>query len=268
MPGYSPTVDRFSANDASLGAYGVLIRRITGLGQVNIAGSGVATNDIWTGGGAYPWMAAATSLEVLSASANDSSAGTGARTITISGLDANYNEISAVVTMNGVAPVAVPIQFLRINGITVTTNGTLRRNDGQITVRDAGGGTVRGLMPVGTIADQTPARAKQSQYTVPAGHTLLVFDIDLQINSSAGGGGGTVKGADALFYFAGASANSPITLPRAITCTDNGSSKNLDPKTPIPIQERTDFGLRASYTSAAGIMLSGSWEGYLFRRIA
>lgn len=265
---YDPEDDANLLPNVSLGTYGIQIRRVTGLGQVTIAGSGVATNDIWTGGGSYPWMSAPTSLEVLSASANDTAAGTGARTITITGLDVNYNEISSVVTMNGAAAVAVSQQFLRINGISVTSNGALRRNDGQITVRDAGGGTVRGLIPVGALPDQSPGGAKQSQFTVPAGHTLLVFDIDLQINSSAGGGGGTVKGADALFYFAGASANTPIRLPRAISTTDSGSGKNLDNKTPIPVTERTDFGLRASYTSAAGIILSGSWEGLLFRRIA
>jgi hypothetical protein len=253
------------ATDASLGTYGQFIRRITGLGQVTIAGSGVATNDIWTGAGIYPWLAAATSLEVLSASANDTAAGSGARTITITGLDTDYNEISVLVTLNGVTPVAVSRQFLRINLITVTSNGTSRRNEGQITVRDAGGGTVRALLPVGAISDQTPAMSKQSQYTVPAGHTLLIVDLDLQINSSAGGGGGTVKGADALLYF-GAPNNGPVRMPRALTCTDNGSSKNLDPKTPIPVAEKFDFQMRASYTSAAGIILSGSWEGLLFRR--
>jgi len=252
---------------ASLGNYGVFVRRVTGLGQVTIAGTGVAANDIWPNGGLYPWMTGLTTLEVVSSSANDSAAGTGARTVTISGLDATYTEISSTVTMNGTTAVVIPIQFLRVNSISIASNGTSRRNEGTITVRDSPGGTARSIIPIASVADLSPAISKQAQYTVPANHTLLIYDIDIQINSSAGGGGQS-KGADVLFYFASSNTSLPIRLPRALTCTDIGNGKSLDPKTQVPVLEKTDFGLRASYTSAAGVILSGSWEGLLFRRTA
>jgi len=253
---------------ASLGNYGTFVRRVTGLGQVTIGTFGIAANDIWPNGGLYPWMSGLTTLEISSSSANDSAAGTGARQITINGLDATYTEISSTVTMNGTTAVVIPIQFLRINSLTIAANGTSRRNEGTISVKDSPNGTTRAILPIATVADLNPSVSKQSQFTVPANHTLLVYDIDIQINSSAGGGGGTVKGADVLFYFASSNITLPIRLPRAITCTDNGSGKSLDPKTPIPVAEKTDFGLRASYTSTSGIILSGSWEGLLFRRTA
>lgn len=260
-------------SDVSLGLYGgtaagATVRRITRLGQTTIAGSGVAANDIWTNGGVYPWMTAATSLEAVSAgasAANDAAAGTGARTITVSGLDINGAEISEVVTMNGTTAVPLVTQFYRINGVSLTTVGTGLRNAGEIRIRDLGGANTRAVIPISTVADLSPGVDKGSQYTVPAGHALLIYDIDIQINSSAGGGG-TSKGADVLFYFRGPNATSPVRMPRALSTTDI-VSKNLDPKTRIFVGALNDFQLRCSYTSAAGVILSGSWEGLLFRRI-
>jgi len=257
-------------SDVSLGLYGgtapgAIIRRITRLGQVTIAGSGVAANDIWTNGGLYPWMTAATSLEVVSSSANDTAAGTGAQSVTVSGLDINGAEISVTVSTNGTTAVPLVTQFYRINSVGLSTVGSGLRNLGTITVRDVGGGTTRQVIPISTVADLTPGVDKGSQYTVPAGHALLIYDIDIQINSSAGGGG-TSKGADVLFYFRGPNTNSPVRMPRALSTTDI-VSKSLDPKTRILVGALNDFQLRCSYTSAAGVILSGSWEGLLFRRI-
>lgn len=273
MTEYVTSVKSDFFSDVSLGLYGgtapgAIVRRVTGLGQVTIAGSGVAANDIWTNGGVYPWMTGLTSLEAASvgaSAANDTSAGTGARTITVSGLDLTGNEISEVVTLNGTTAVPLVTQFYRINNVALTTVGSGLRNAGEIRIRDLGGANTRAVIPISTIADLSPGVSKGSQYTVPAGHSLLIYDIDIQINSSAGGGG-TSKGADVLFYFRGSAANAPVRMPRALSTTDI-VSKSLDPKTRILVPALNDFQLRCSYTSTAGVILSGSWEGLLFRRI-
>lgn len=259
-------------SDVSLGLYGgftppgALVRRITRLGQVKIAGSGVAANDIWTNGGIYPWMTGLTSLEIVSVganAANDTAAGTGAQSVTVSGLDLALNEISETKATNGTTPVALTTQFYRINSVSISAAGAGSRNAGEIRVRDAGGGTTRAIIPISAVADLTPGVDKGSQYTVPAGHALLIYDIDLQINSSAGGG---TRGADILFYFRANSPTAPVRLPRTLSATDV-SAKSLDPKTPILVNAGMDFQLRASYTSNADMIISGSWEGLLFRRI-
>lgn len=256
--------------DVSLGlmggtAPGAIVRRVTRLGQTTIAGSGVAANDLWANGGIYPWMTAATSLEVVSSSANDTAAGTGAQSIIVSGLDVAGNEISVTVATNGTTAIPLGTQFYRINSVGIGAVGSGLRNLGTITVRDVGGGTVRQVIPISSVPDLSPGVDKGSQYTVPAGHSLLIYDIDIQINSSAGGGGSS-KGADVLFYFRGSAANAPVRMPRALSTTDI-VSKSLDPKTRILVPALNDFQLRASYTSSAGVILSGSWEGLLFRRI-
>jgi hypothetical protein len=51
--------------------------------------------------GDLSYAAAALQMTVSSSSASDTSAGTGARTVLITGLNANYAVISESVTMNG-----------------------------------------------------------------------------------------------------------------------------------------------------------------------
>lgn len=255
-------------SDVSLGLYGgtgvgAIVRRITRLGQSTIVGSGVAANDLWGPTGIYPWMTGATSLEFVSTSASDTAAGTGAQSVTVTGLDIAGAEISETKPTNGTTPVALTAQFYRINAVSLGAVGSGLRNLGTISVRDAGGGTVRQTIPISSVADLSPGVDKGSQYTVPAGHALLIYDIDMQINSSAGGG---TRGADMMFYFRSSAPNAPVRLPRAISCTDV-SAKSLDPKTRIFLPAGMDFQLRCSYTSNAGMIISGSWEGLLFRRI-
>ena len=45
--------------------------------------------DLWGGGGEYNWPGTAGAITVISGSANDDAAGTGARTITVSGLNSD-----------------------------------------------------------------------------------------------------------------------------------------------------------------------------------
>ena len=55
---------------------------------------GTSVETVWAQGGTYVYPASATVMKISSSSADDASGGTGARTIAIFGLDANYNEIS------------------------------------------------------------------------------------------------------------------------------------------------------------------------------
>lgn len=69
-------------------------RRIAAIGNNPDLDTATLPEEVWTGGGVYPWMTGSTALEILSSSANDASAGTGARTVTINGLDINYAEVA------------------------------------------------------------------------------------------------------------------------------------------------------------------------------
>jgi len=139
-----------------------------------------AEETVWEGGGVYPFQSTAQSIEVLSASADDDGdpVGTGARTITLIGLDANYAEQTAVITMNGTSAVAVAGTWLRVHRCSVTTAGSGGVNAGLITVRIAGGGTT--LLVIGAGNGQT----LMAVYTVPAGYTAYMKSYYTSANST------------------------------------------------------------------------------------
>lgn len=96
-----------------------------------------AEEHLITEGGTYPFPAAAAATTIESASANDAAAGTGARTCKVSGLDANFNEISETVTMNGTTPVSLTREYYRINSVVVLTVGSGLVNAGKISVKQS-----------------------------------------------------------------------------------------------------------------------------------
>jgi hypothetical protein len=150
---------------------------------VTIAGYNSNVDTSWamiTPVGNLSYPAAALQMTVSSADADDTSAGTGARTVLITGLDANYAVISESVTMNGQTAVTTTNSFLRINSMLVTTAGTSLANEGIIYI---GSGTVTSGVPA-TIYNVIAAgfnNATSSQYTIPAGYTgyLTVARIGL-----------------------------------------------------------------------------------------
>ena len=91
---------------------------------------------IWEGSNAYPWMSTDDQLEVLSSDTDDTSAGTGARTVELQGLDSSWNVLTETVTMNGTSAVTTTGSFLRIFRARVVTAGSSGRNEGTITIRD------------------------------------------------------------------------------------------------------------------------------------
>ena len=132
-----------------------------------------ALGPVWEGltqsGGAYTYPSSAIQLVLLSASgATDAGL-----IVQVNGLDANYNAISELATLNGSGTVTTTNSYFRINGLFVT-NGL---NAGNITAKSSGG----------TLYAQINAGIGQTQmsiYTVPAGYTFYLTYI--QANASIG----------------------------------------------------------------------------------
>jgi hypothetical protein len=145
--------------------------RVTALGHnPNIATIGL-TAEVWEGTTAFTFLAAASTLEVLSSSASDTAAGTGARTVLISGLNASYATITETVTLNGTTPVSTVNQYLRVNVFTTTTSGSGETNAGDITLRVVSGGAVQSIARAGY------GFGRSCIYTVPAGFTLFIKSL-------------------------------------------------------------------------------------------
>jgi len=199
---------------------------------VTIAGYNSDVDTAWemiTPVGNLSYPAAALQMTVSSADADDTSAGTGARTVLITGLDANYAVISETVTMNGQTAVTTTNSFLRINAMLVTTAGTSLANEGIIYI---GSGTVTSGVPA-TIYNVIAAgfnNSTSSQYTVPAGFTgyLAVARIGLAQDA-----GTTLITARTRFV-----GTNGIALTGPVIVTNNGIS-TIDFPYPIAIAEKT-----------------------------
>ena len=145
----------------------------------------------------YQTPTAAVALEIVSSSANDALNNTGAHEYTITGLDANWNEVTQVVTAhatNGTIAVAIPTSLIRLYQWYVSKSGayataTVGSHVGTLTVRVAGGGATCSQIVV------TPFPIGQSQigvYTIPIGYTGYLLSKNTFVD--------TAKSADIYFF--------------------------------------------------------------------
>lgn len=135
---------------------------------------------IWAEGGLYSYLSAATVLKVSSSSANDTSAGTGARTVELFGLDADYDEINETVILSGQTAVNTTQSFLRVNRMIVRSAGTGGTNAGVIY---AGTGTVTSGVPANKYATVAAGdgQSLMALWTVPRGYTAYVTQTDITV---------------------------------------------------------------------------------------
>ena len=114
----------------------------------------------------------AVTMGIASSSANDTSAGTGARTVLIQGLDESFNEIQEVVTLSGQTKVETSNQYFRINFLQVLTVGSAGNNQGDIWIADTADTFTSGVpsTPVNSITNFW-SKSYNSIFTVPAGYS-------------------------------------------------------------------------------------------------
>lgn len=128
---------------------------------------GTSFETIWDAGGNYNWIGTASVLDVKSNSVNDTSAGTGARTIMLYGLDANFEPIEEMVTLNGTTIVTTTKAFKRIHRMRVLTAWSQAKAEGTITAQI--GATVHAQIIDGNN------QSLMAVYTIPAGYTGLIL---------------------------------------------------------------------------------------------
>lgn len=125
---------------------------------------------VWPDGGVVPHPTVASVLKISSTSANDTAAGTGARTVYIEGLDGNYNVVSETVSLNGQTAVDTVNLYLYVNRLYVVTAGSGEENAGVI---NAGTGVVTAGVPA-VLYDLIATGNNNSttgHYCIPAGYT-------------------------------------------------------------------------------------------------
>jgi hypothetical protein len=184
---------------------------------------------VWPLPSLITFPASAIQMTVSSSSANDTSAGTGARTIVVQGLDANYNEVSETVTMNGQTAVTMTAALLRVNYAYVLTAGSGNGAAGDIYI---GTGTVTAGVPA-TVYDIIKFDynvTTTGSYTIPAGYTGYVS----QGLFSAGQAGGSNQVQGRLLT----RGTDNIRRTAAITSLNNGVADYMF-EYPLAIPEKT-----------------------------
>lgn len=134
------------------------------------------------------FTSASEALNIVSTNANDTSAGTGARTVTVTGLlDASGNVAADVTaTMNGTTPVALGGgPYTRCSGAFVATAGSGGRNAG--TIRVYGNTSAADYAYITALVNSST----QATYTVPTGKTLYLQSIRAHVGLEASSQGNT-----------------------------------------------------------------------------
>lgn len=217
--------------------------------------SGSVPEDLWGGGGLYTgFPSAAEPVRVSSSSANDTSAGSGARTIVLNGLDASGNFLAETVTLNGTTPVVSVASFLRLNRAYVATSGNsnLNTNEGVITI----GQNVTTANVFATI-EAGVGESRVAAYTIPTGTTGLLTAFEASgIRSTA-----SFTGSVAVRIRQPGQAPS-LTEQIEISSSLTGR-KTLRGGLYLPAG--TDVVLRMVSATSNDLVISGTFEIALFR---
>lgn len=140
-----------------------------------------ATEDVWPYGGDWTAPTTARVHNIASSDANDTAAGTGARTVLVTGLNGSYAITSEPVTLNGVASVATVNSYIFISEIKVTSAGSGLVNAGVITATAQTDATVSCSITAGKN------KSSMGIYQVPAGYTAYLSYYQSGFQNATGG---------------------------------------------------------------------------------
>ena len=160
-------------NDEGLNIARGLVRNTSSVNKFGYNGAiGTSYETIWTDSNLMPYVSIANNMVVTSSSSDDDVGGTGAQTITVEGLDENYNPVSAVFNMNGTEnSTNTSVSFLRAHRAFVNTVGSGDSNQGVILGSLSGSNIIHIL----TGENQT----LQANFTTAANTTAFITDIHL-----------------------------------------------------------------------------------------
>ncbi len=239
--------DDLSTGDAEL---------LTGFGFRNAIANTATGDDVWPGTATtIPIPAdAGEQMTVVSDSAADTLAGTGAQKVSIHYLDANGAVQTEIVNMNGTTPVntvATNIRF--VQEIHVEQAGTGLLAAGTIIIYKTGAAT--------TIYNQIQTNTNQSlniARMVPAGKVCLIWIFNASAGAAAGG-----KSADIRIR---ATSHEGVLISRLFHFIDNflgfNTSTHRVYRTPRVIPAFAIIKC-TSYAATGGADVQASWEGVL-----
>lgn len=207
-----------------------------------------AAEDIWDGGGDYTGFptGSAETITVVSSSVNDTSSGTGARTLRIYGLDANFALQNEDVTLNGTVGVATVNTYKRVFRAYVLTAGSGTTNEGTLTVRHT-----TTTANVFTVIPAGLGQSEVTSYTIPAGYTgfLRRYNASMADNTS-----NSAIIAIKVREFGGA-----VRLIRTFAMSTTGPVTR-EVYGGVSFPEKTDFVFRVTSIANTNGNVSATWD--------
>jgi len=186
----------------------------------------------------YPWasLSSAQTIYCLSTSASDTTS------LTLEGLDANYDEISETVTLTGLTAVTTTNQFLRVFRMTYDAT-----NVGDIEARvTSASGTIVAQIDAGY------AQTLMSVYTVPAGHTGYLVALDATIDGT--------KTCQMLMYHR--LTGKPFRIAHI---AETEGHYRYDFTAPLTVPEKTDIDIRIDNVSGNDARVTANFDIVLIR---
>ncbi len=136
--------------------------------------------DIWEAGGLMVYQTVAQKYNITSTSSDDTLGGIGLQVLFVRGLDENFTTITEVVNMAGTGTVQTVNEYIRPVFIVGVLGGSAQQNVGILTATTAITGDIQIEM------DEDEGISKNSQFTVPINHTMIIKKIQIGVTKSGG----------------------------------------------------------------------------------
>lgn len=187
---------------------------------------------IWDAKINYVPLRTPVALELVSSSANDSAAGSGAQLVVVTALDSIFNEVTIPVVPNGTTPVPMYGMYLDVNAAICPRTGAGRVNSGNITIREVGTGIVHGFILSGK------GNQRAAKFTVPRGHQFAIHNFYINAGLVSGVTGGALI-VPSIYL-----PDRTLLVALEVTAQTNNSVKN---DLPLPFMS-LDEGMSIQYS--------------------
>jgi hypothetical protein len=188
-------------------------------------------------------------MQLVSTAAGDTAS------ITIVGLDANYDALSEVLVLNGTTNVPTVNQYFRINSIFVSTGSTTNPTG---VVSLSNGGVVYAQINTGVFNAVTSSlgRSQMAVYTVPAGYTFYGYRY---------GAYSSFNGNSANYTTYRAITNLSSGVQQLIVQTPFNTTYEVQRHFPFQYAEKTDLRFQIASSAAAAAVVSINIGGVLIK---
>lgn len=184
----------------------------------------------------------AQSFEVVSDSATDDAASTGAQVVTVRYVDSSWADQTTTANMDGTTAVSLGISSFGINQLTVTQVGTSLVNVGQISVQVASAGQVHRTIP-GSANNYCTDH--DMIFTVPLNKVLVVLGGHINLLSGADGAEIQIEDWDL-------SGSIGRFSTETIACVEPSATSEWRLTTPLVFPEKHRFAIRMKMEASVG----------------